>query len=416
MKNVKIQHGIYKNLPSGTIYNSQAGFVIFALGIAFKLSAMPGVISETYGSSTLWAFIALTIVELAVTIAVFAFVRMRGDDLLRCSASRAYRLLCGAASIWLVLKGTFYFCYCVSYIAHELFGGVEPSLLYLLFISPAIYLGIKGARSIARTTEILMPVFFVLIVFNLVFFDTNMDMGRNLPIFALPPTDFFKYIFRYGLWIGDALPFIFLRIKNKRLPYVSGGAVITAVIVLVTVALGVAAYGESLKMVSDLLIHIAGFNQLSMEIGRMEWTNLFAAVAASILSLSFVYFGAIAACDRAVNARWPSAALMPLAILAVIITVPSSQSVAKFATETMGYVMFALAVAIPFCTLGLGIYTKCKYKGLYAHLDDEYIPRSLPYPEPPHSISDNIMSGYKSSAEHDYPNLDNGSLQVEEEQ
>lgn len=415
MKNVKIQHGIYKNLPSGTIYNSQAGFLIFAIGIAFKLSAAPGVISETYRSSTLWAFVLLSVLELAVAACVFMFVRMRGDDLLRCTASKAYRFCCGLASIWLILKGTFYFCYCVSYLARELFGGVEPSLLYLLFLFPALYLGVKGSRTIARTTEILVPVFFILIVFNLAFFSTNNDLGRNLPIFSMEPVDFFKGLPRFGLWIGDALPFAFLRIKNKRLPYVAGSIAVTLTIVLVTVMLGVAAYGDSLRMVSDLLIHMAGFNQLSMEIGRMEWTNLFAAVSVSILSLAFVYFGATAACDRATESRIPAVIAFPLVITIIVAAVPSSQSVAKFSCEQFGYVLFALAVGLPALFLGVALHAKKKFAGIYKHLDDEFVPRELPYPEPPASLADNILRGYKKSAVKEYPALDNGSLQVEED-
>lgn len=416
MKNVKIQHGIYKNLPSGTVYNSQAGFLIFALGVAFKLTAAPGVISEQYGSSTLWVFMILSAVEIAITACVFAFVRMRGDDLLRCTASKAYRVCCALASVWLILKGTFYFCYCVSYLARELFGGVEPSLLYLLFLFPAIYLGIKGSRTIARTTEILVPVFFVLIVFNLIFFDTNNDLGRNLPIFSMEPSDFFKGLPRFGLWLGDALPFAFLRVKNKRLPYITGSMALTLGVVLITVMLGVAAYGDALRMVSDLLIHIAGFNQLSMEIGRMEWTNLFAAVSVSILSLAFIYFGATAASDRAVESRMPAVILFPIVIVAIVAIVPSSQSVAKFATEQMGYALSALALALPLAMLCTALFAKRKFAGIYAHLDDEFVPRELPYPEPPASLADNIMRDFKQQAEAQYPATDNGALQVEEEQ
>lgn len=415
MKNVKIQHGIYKNLPSGTIYNSQAGAIVFAIGIAFKLTAAPGVVNQTYRSSTLWAFMIFAAVEIAITAGVFAFVRMRGDDLLRCTASKPYRVVCAVAAVWLILKGTFYFCYCVSYLARELFGGVEPSLLYLLFLFPAVYLGVKGSRTIARTTEILVPVLFVLIAFNLVFFDTNNDFGRNLPIFSMEPTDFFAQLPRFGLWIGDALPFAFLRVKNKRLPYISGSIVITAGIVLVTVMLGVAAYGNSLRTVSDLLIHIAGFNQLSMEIGRMEWTNLFAAVAMSILSLAFVYFGATAACDRAIDSRMPAVAMFPLAVALIVAIVPSSQSVAEFSTREMGYALSAVGIVVPFFMTALAMRAKRKFKGIYSHLDDEFVPAPLPYPSPPASVADNIMQGYKAFAEENFPAQDNGALDVPEE-
>ncbi len=415
MKNLKIRHGLYKNLPAGTVYNSQAGCVLFALCIAFKLSSAPGVVSETYGSSTLWAYLAMSAIEIGVTAAVFAFARMQGDDLLRCSGSRLYRLCCGAASIWLVLKGTFYFCYCVSYLAQELFGGVEPALLYLLFLAPIVYMGIKGSRSIARTCEIFIPVVAAFIIFNLVFYDTTLDFGRNLPVFALPPSRFFANLPRYGLWLGDALPFAFLRIKNKRLPYVSASIAISFGLVAIVIALGVATYGEALKMVTDLLIHTAGFNQLTTDIGRMEWSNLFCAVSLAILALSFIYFGAIAAGERATRTRAPMATLFPLAVIAVIAVVPSAQEAAEFAVRGMGYALTALAVILPFAMLFDAVATKRRLKGVYASLGAEYIPYPLPSPTRPHSLADNIMSDFKESSQESFPALDNGTLDVTEE-
>lgn len=415
MKPAKIQHGIYKNLPNDTVYNSQAGSLVFALGIAFKLSTAPSVIAQNYHSSTLWAYIALSTVELILAVLIFAFVRTRCDGLLRSTGNKIYKICCALCAVWLIAKGTFYFSYCASYLAHEQFGGVEPTLFYILLLSPIIYLGIKGLRSISRTAEIFVPLFFVIILINLVFLETDLDIERNLPVFAMEPKDFFAGLPRYGLWLGDVIPFAFMRIKNKRMPYLSGGVLVTFALVNIIVFLGVATYGEALRTVTDLLIRIAGFNQLSLDIGRMEWTNLFAVIALSILSLAFLFYGCTAASERAVGFSLPAKIIFPTVVICCVLFTQSSQAIAQFAVEQIGYVMSGIAVLLPFAFCAVGLYARKKYSGIYKCLDDEYTPHPPLRPDAPDSLADNVLAGMKEEAERTQTVLQNGSLQPKED-
>ncbi len=416
MKHTGIQHGLYKNLPHNTIYNSQAATLIFALGVAFKISAAPGLISEYYGSSTLWACIALTLFDLIAVVAVFAFVRMRGDGFLRTVGSRFYKICCGFASVWLLIKGSFYFCFCTSYLTSELYGGIVPSVLYLLILAPIAYMGIKGARSISRICEIFIPLLFALIMFNLIFLETDMDIGRNFPVFAVEPKDFVSNLFRYGVWLGDALPFAFLRIKNKRAPYVTLGVSITFALINIVVFLGVSVYGDALETVSDLLIHLAIFNQLSMEIGRIEWTNLFAVVALSIISLSFVFYGCHTACDRALGSSLPAKIIYPIVIAAAIFATGSSQEVLQFVISGVGYALFGFAIIIPLLMLATLLYKRRRLKGIYNCLDDEYMPHPPQRPTAPDSLADNVLVGMKEEAEQTETVMQNGMLQPASEE
>ncbi len=409
---VTLRHGLYKNLPTDTVYNSQAACLILTLGLAFKVSAAPGVVCDAYGSSTLWAYIALAVLELAITIGLFMLITRRADDLLRLTSDKAYKLVNFFVSIWLTAKGVFYFSYCVSYLTHELFGGVEPSLVYVLFVAPVAYLGIKGIRSISRTAEIITPLMFLLVLFNLIFLKTNIDFGRNLPVFSMPEKDFFAGLPRYGLWLTDAFPLVYLRIKNKRMPYISMGLGLTALTVLVVVMLGVAVYGESLKTVSDLLVHMAGFNMLSLQIGRMEWTNLFGVIAFSIISLAFLFFGANSAFERATGSSLATKIIFPVAVAAVAIFVPSAQSVADFSVGKAGYALFAMATGLPLFTMGLFLVKKRRHSGLYRALDAEYKGRTIST-TPPDSLADNIMYSFKEEAKREMSALPTGELKEE---
>lgn len=374
MKNNTINRRLRKNLPDNTIYNSQVASIIVAVGFAFKLSAAPGIISESFDSSTLWVFLLFTLVDVVCAIFTFAFSRMNGDVLLVATKNKFYKVCCFLASLWLTTKTTFYFCYCMSYLSHELFTGVQPVLIYMVFLLPVAYLGNKGTRTIARSAEVFALLCVFTIVLNLAFLDANLDVGRNLPIFSLPPSEFFAKSLRYGLWLGDLFPFAFVRIRNKKMPYVSLTMAFVWALVNLIVMLGVALYGNALKMVSDLLIRIASFNQLSLEIGRMEWTNLFLIITISILSMSFLYDGANKAFARATGSALPCRIFCPLAVLVVSLGVTSTQSVTDFALGELGYVLFALAVALPVLVTTTALVQKRKYPRIYACLDDEYMP------------------------------------------
>lgn len=374
MQNNTIKHRLRKSLPKNNIYNSQAAAIVVAVGFAFKLSAAPGIICESYGSSTLWVYLLFTAVEFLIAALSFAFSRMNGDGMLVAVNCKFYKTCCLLSSMWLTMKIVFYFCYCMSYLTHELFTGTQPFLIYVLFLLPVVYLGLKGTRAIARTAELFAALAVFSIVANLAFLDMNMDIGRNLPIFSMPPSEFFSKAPHFGLWLGDMFPFAFIRIRNKKMPYITTTAVCVWTLVNVIVMLGIALYGNALKMVADLLIHIASFNQLSLEIGRMEWTNLFIIIAISIISMAFLYDGAYKTFERATGSATLSKILCPVAVLVTALTVTSAQTVTDFALGIFGYVLFGIAVALPSFLVLAATVKKKKYRHIFACLDDEYTP------------------------------------------
>lgn len=373
MNRSTIRHGIYKNLSSDTVFNSQVGMLVFFIGVAFKLSTLPHLIAETFGSSAFWVFLVYSMIDVCLSLGAIYFSRSNGDAILVSTGSVTYRALCFFAMIWLTLKGVFYFSYASSYLTHELFEGLEPSLIYILFIIPIVYLGLKGVRTIARTGEVFFFFVFLVAILNVVFIKTKMDFARVLPIFSKEPSILANDFARYGLALGDCFPLVFLRIKNKRLPYFSAGVVGTWIFANLIMLLGVATYGEGLKTVTDLFIHLAGFNQLSKDVGRMEWTNLFAMLTATVISLSFTFFGATAASERALKSGLPAKVLFPATILACILFVPSAESITAFATNDFGYFMFCMPPLLILTLLFTHAYAKRKTPNLSKLLDEEYL-------------------------------------------
>lgn len=330
--------------PAATIYNSQAASIIFACGTVFKVSSLPGLVAQNLPDSTLWLYMFMSAVDLICLAAIFAFSKSGADAMLT-SSSRAYRALCGLLSVYLTVKGFFYFVYTVIFLSVDLFAEVDVYVVAIVLAVPVTYIGVKGFRAVARAAELLAPVLFFVIVINLAFLKTDLDFGRNLPVNALPASDFFKEGLRYSLWLGDMFPLLFVRLKNKRLPHLAIGTGISYALVLTVAMLAVAMYGRALPYVYNMLIRIAGFNQLSLEIGRLEWAALFVVVVMAVLGLSLMLTGAGESCRRAVGTPTPAHVLFAGATLIGTMAIPTLHEAADFVlSPAFGYVCFGAAL------------------------------------------------------------------------
>ena len=346
-----------------TIYNSQAGSIIFACGIVFKVSSLPGLVAQNLSEATLWLYMFMSAVDLVCLAAIYLFSRSEADAFLSERNSRAYRVLCGLLSLWLIAKGFVYFVYTVIFLTVDLFAGIDIYIVVLVLAVPVLYIGVKGFRAVARMSEMLAPVLFFLIVINLAFLKTDLDFGRNLPVDSLPPSEFFKEGLRYSLWLGDMFPLLFVRLKNKRLPHFAIGAGVSYALVLVVAMLAVAMYGRALPYVYNMLIRIAGFNQLSLEIGRLEWAALFVVVVMAVAGLSLLAAGAGESCRRAVGTPVPAFLLFATATVVGTIAIPTLHDVVDFSlAPAFGYVCFGVALAFAAAFAACALYARRRRK------------------------------------------------------
>ena len=331
-------------LGDNVIYNSQAGALVFCCGIVFKVSSLPGLVAQHLQSSTLWLYLVMSAIDLLCLLSVYLFAKSGADGNLVKSGSVSYRALNALLCLYLLAKGFFYFVYTVIFLTIDLFVGVAPYVIVFVLAAPVVYTGIKGMRALARLAEIFALLLFAVMVVNLAFLEADTDFGRNLPVFALPPADFFSEGLHFGMWLGDLFPLLFVTLKNKRLPYFAFGTGAAYSLVVVIAAVAVAMYGNALPYVYNMLIRIAGFNQLSTEIGRLEWAALFVVIIMAVMGLSLLFWGSTESCRRAVGSSLPAVILFTLLITVVPLAVPTLQDVVAFSTSSFGYAMFALAV------------------------------------------------------------------------
>ena len=122
-------------------------------------------------------------------------------------------------------------------------------MVVVILALPVLYLGTKGLRGIARCAELFTPVLFLILLGSLAFLETDLDVGRNLPLAAMPADEFFARGLRFGMWTGDFLPLLFVRLERKRrFPVLPVGAGVSYTLVAVIALLAVAMYGEALRM------------------------------------------------------------------------------------------------------------------------------------------------------------------------
>lgn len=325
------------------LYDTQAACLVFCCGTVFKVSSLPGLVSEKMLSDTLWLYLFMLAADALCLAAALSFSFADGDRLTEGTLSR--RVFAALSSLWLMLKGFVYFAYTVVFLMVDLFDSVPPYVVVIVLALPVLYLGIKGLRPIARCAELFAPLLFIVIVFNLAMLETDLDFGRNLPVAAMPAKDFFSRGLLYGMWLGDLLPLAFTRTERKgKFPFAVVGSGISFALVAVVAAVAVAMYGAALPFAYNMLIRLAGFNKLSLEIGRMEWAAIFVVIVMAVLSLSLHLWGAGEGCRRAVGSPLPARVLFGAGIIVIPLALDDLRAVTGFSVSSFGYAAFAVSL------------------------------------------------------------------------
>ena len=112
-----------------------------------------------------------------------------------------------------------------------------------------------------------------------------------------------------------------------------------------------------------MLIRIAGFNQLSLEIGRLEWAALFVVVVMAVAGLSLLAAGAGESCRRAVGTPVPAFLLFATATVVGTIAIPTLHEVVDFSlTPPFGYACFGIALAFAAAFAACALYARHRRK------------------------------------------------------
>lgn len=344
-----------------TLYNSQIGAIYFVCFTVFRISSLPSFVSSKASSETLLVYVIMLSLDLVLFALSYTYFSVGADEKFKDKPSTFYKIFLVFLAVYFAFKLTLYFSLASLFITAELFTGISPWIVVFILLIPVVYIGAKGAKNIARIAELSFVVIAVIIAFNLIFLKTNLDVRRNLPLDALSAKEFFDASFSHGVWLGDFFPLLFIRQTNKKLPFIPISAGISTLLVLIIVFLGVSLYGNALEYTSNVLIRIAGFNQLSTEIGRMEWMPLFAILIMGILEMSFLLYGIGECSARLFKSKYVLLCAMAIIIFALSLALPSQQQIVDLArTNATGYIFTVLSSFIALASFILSKTTKSK--------------------------------------------------------
>lgn len=88
------------------------------------------------------------------------------------------------------------------------------------------------------------------------------------------------------MWFGDATPLLFLSIKPSRRNPTSLMYGLSAGFVIIGFVLMNAIYGNASEYVVNLVVKVAGFNQFSDVLGRLDWTGLIVWLMLAVIYIS----------------------------------------------------------------------------------------------------------------------------------
>ena len=330
-----------------SLYDTQAAALVFCCGTVFKVSSLPGLVAEKMMSDTLWLYLFMLAADAVCLACVLSLSKCGGLSWGTVRRDPLLRLYSAAVSLWLIMKGVIYFAYTAAFLMVDLFEAVPPYVVIVVLALPVLYLGVKGLRSVARCAELFAPALFLIVACNLALLETDLDFGRNLPLAAMPAEEFFSRGLLFGLWLGDMLPLAFASIRKRRkFPFLAAGAGVSFLLVAVIAMLAVAMYGAALPYAYNMIIRIAAFNKLSLEIGRLEWAAIFVVIVMAVLSLSFTVWGARASCRCATGSSAPASLLFAAAMIVVPLVLPSLYDIIDFSVTSFGYAACGVSVAL----------------------------------------------------------------------
>lgn len=266
------------------VYTRQFALLAFILCFTFRVSRLPPLMRQAVGSSNVFVLILYLLADAVQFFVVYKFVATGGKEAIE---DTPFYKISGA-----VLFVNFFFkvflasAGATAFTTETLFEDIKKWCVAVALFIPATYASIKGIKTIARTAEVTSFMTFAVLSLNLVFLKVYFDFSKNLPVLDGEITEILKDGDRFFTWFGDATPLLFLSMKpSKRNPTAVFYGLATGLVVAGFVLMN-AIYGDASKYVVNLVVKVAGFNQFSDVLGRLDWTGIIVWLTLAVMYIS----------------------------------------------------------------------------------------------------------------------------------
>ena len=331
-------------MTDNNIYTRQMAILIFLSSTVIKLSSLPALWAMEISTSVFLAMIIMSVMEIIIFCLVYVFVQADGIKML--DETKVKYPICIVLYLYFFAKLFTFMAFVANFISNFMFDSISLYILIITIIVPVVYLGIKGMRSIARSGEFFV-IFSVICYFLLLaFLEADFDFGRLKPILAIDSTAFFKSGFAYGLWFGDALPFIFVTVKKSKKAVLPVTIILTYTLICVVLMLSVAIFGDAIVIADNLLVNLSMFNQLSSVLGRLQWLSIVPWLFGSYLECGMLFWAMTESGVRIVGKRVPVIVFSALALTIPYMIMKRYDFIIENTSGILGYVMFAAMILI----------------------------------------------------------------------
>ncbi|MDD4839914.1 MAG: GerAB/ArcD/ProY family transporter [Clostridia bacterium] len=348
-------------LQKNEIYNRQFAVLIFFSALIFKLSRLPRLVSVTIGNMVLMVELVLCIIDILLFILIYYYISINGFELSQKNCPIALKILLVLLLIIFTGKFILYYSSGATFIISSLFRSIAPYIIIVTFILPIFYLAYKGIVSIARTAEIFFILVIALLFFDYTFLHGEMDFDRLKPLFTMSVGDFTVNMNSFGLWIGDLLPFLFIKMKKHKFPYVALAVPVTYGFIILNIIISIAIFGGALFLIENILVIIPTFNEFASTLGKLEWAGLIPWFIMIVIYLSCLLWGCFEIGEFLFRKRTVFAGIYVGAIIIFLLSVKSMQYVINMATTQFVSIAFWCGNSIlPLALLLVAIISKRK--------------------------------------------------------
>ncbi len=278
-------------------------FVIIAIFVILtsKFVTMPSIIFASASTDSIFSILLGLLVELLLIFLITIVIKRNQDTNLFNLLKQKFTIV-GALFIMLILFS--YATVRLMYCYQELFS-FFTELLYdefppLFFAIPTFfvtgYIAYKGARSLGRTFEILLPFIIVGTIIALISNIDFLSFDTNLPYFEQGLTPMLDGFLRSGFYFGNSLVLLFFVGKVKIVEpqkFVKNTMIalnITAGIILIACFLFYDVFGMSMQYTIFALTEYSQYDPFILELQRLVWLSAIVDITKLFCSTAvFVY-------------------------------------------------------------------------------------------------------------------------------
>ncbi|MGN0795350.1 MAG: GerAB/ArcD/ProY family transporter [Christensenellales bacterium] len=332
-------------MTDNCIYTRQMAILMFLSSTVMKLSSLPSLWAMDISTSVFLAMILMCVIEIVIFCLIYSFVQSDGVTML--DRSKAKYPVCMGLYLYFFAKLFVLIAFMANFISNFLFDSISLYIVVITIIIPIVFLAVKGMRSIARSGEFFVLFTALCYFLLLAFLDSDFDFGRLKPMLAVDSMTMFKSGFAYGIWFGDALPFIFVTLKKSKkavLPITIG---LSYTLICIVTMLSVAIFGDALPIADNLLVNLSMFNQLSSVLGRLQWISIVPWLIGSCVECGMLFWAMSEAGMRIVNKKNLVVAFSAIALTVPYVAMKRYDVIIENASGVLGYVMFGLMILIP---------------------------------------------------------------------